>query len=95
MLRMTGFRIGEATTKDMTDPKGTRALRSPTVMGIVEQAQKGVTAPIRAPRIFPSTPLWESHRWSFSSEIYSLTTPIRVLMARKSSVSSAMIKPKK
>ena len=56
------MRIGEATTKDITDPKGTLALNKPTVMGIVEQAQKGVKAPIMAPSILPSAPLCDNQR---------------------------------
>ncbi len=57
ILNTMGLRIGEATTKDITDPNGTLALSKPTVIGIVEQAQKGVKPPIKAPRTLPNAPL--------------------------------------
>ena len=37
-----GLSSGEAIRNDMVLPKGTPALRKPTVIGMVEQAQNGV-----------------------------------------------------
>ena len=41
----------------MVDPKGTPELINPKAMGMVEQAQKGVNDPTRAPKRFPIIPL--------------------------------------
>jgi hypothetical protein len=53
---MIGFNNGDDIKNDITDPKGNLAFKKPTVIGIVEQAQKGVTAPKIAPAIFPKMP---------------------------------------
>ena len=45
MAIMTGFSKGEAIRKDIVAPNGTPALRNPTVIGNVEHAQNGVSAP--------------------------------------------------
>ena len=42
---MIGLSNGEAIRNDIVLPKGTPALRNPTVIGMVEQAQNGVSAP--------------------------------------------------
>ena len=39
MAIIIGFSNGDAIRNDMVAPKGTPALRKPTVIGIVEQAQ--------------------------------------------------------
>jgi hypothetical protein len=94
MLRIIGFRMGEAITKDITGPKGAPAFKKPRVMGMVEQAQKGVRAPIRAPRRFPMIPCLDSQFFSFSWGMYMRRIPTRVLMPRKRSVSSALMNAK-
>jgi len=56
MLIMIGFSRGEAMINDITDPKGAPALNIPKVIGMVEQAQKGVREPTVAPRKLPHIP---------------------------------------
>jgi hypothetical protein len=51
-----GFSRGDAIRNEMVDPKGIPELIKPNVIGMVEQAQKGVKDPIRAPKKFPFNP---------------------------------------
>src|SRR5699024_6195193 len=48
---ITGFMSGEAIKKLIDGPKGTFEFNNPARIGIVEQEQKGVTAPKSAPKI--------------------------------------------
>lgn len=48
--RITGFKRGEASRKAMQAANGIPALSRPTRIGIVEQEQKGVSAPKKPPR---------------------------------------------
>ena len=94
MARMMGFKRGEAMTKEITGPKGAPALSKPRVMGMVEQAQKGVRAPTAAAMMLPKIPFRESQALSFSWGMYMRIRATRVLMPRKRRVSSAVIKAK-
>jgi hypothetical protein len=91
MLIMIGFSKGEAMTNDITGPKGAPAFSIPRVIGIVEQAQKGVKEPTTAPRKLPHIPRRESHCLSFSWGIYINSSATAVLIPRNRSVSSAVI----
>ncbi len=57
MATIIGFNRGDEIKNDMTEPNGTLAFKKPTVIGIVEQAQNGVTDPNIAAAIFPIIPL--------------------------------------
>lgn len=69
---MIGFNNGEAIRNDMVAPKGTPAFRKPTVMGMVEQAQKGVRAPNPAAIILPKKPALSIFLLIFSWEYTSV-----------------------
>ncbi len=55
IVRIIGFNNGDAIMKLITDPKGAPALSNPTVIGIVEHAQKGVNAPTIDAKTFPQS----------------------------------------
>jgi hypothetical protein len=78
-------------TNDMTGPNGAPAFSMPSVIGMVEHAQKGVSDPTTAPRKFPQIPRRESHCLSFSCGIYINARAMIVLMPKKSVVSSAVM----
>ena len=49
-VMIAGFKMGEVSRKEIAPQKGAPLLNKPTSTGIVEQEQKGVTAPSSAPR---------------------------------------------
>src|SRR5665647_3541789 len=61
---------GDEITKDITVPKGTPACNRPRVIGTVEHAQKGVTAPKATAIILPQRPFPDIHFFNFSCGIY-------------------------
>ena len=61
-----GLSNGDAIRNDIVAPKGTPALRKPTVMGRVEHAQKGVSAPNPAAITFPKNPAFSIFLLIFS-----------------------------
>ena len=77
-----GLSNGEAIRKDIVEPKGTPAFKNPTVIGIVEQAQKGVNAPNPAAIILPIMPEPDNFFRIFSSGMYisiiSTAAPISI-----------------
>jgi hypothetical protein len=52
-----GFISGDATINDKISPNGAPPFNSPKAMGMVEHAHKGVSPPIKAPRMFPYIPV--------------------------------------
>jgi len=64
-----GFNKGEEIRNDMVVPKGTLAFKNPTVIGIVEHAQKGVIAPSPAAMKFPKIPFVDKYLCIFFSGI--------------------------
>jgi len=91
ILIMMGFNKGEAITNDITGPKGAPAFSIPSVIGMVEHAQKGVSEPTTAPRKLPQIPRCESHCLSFSWGIYVSISATTVLMPKKSTVNSVVM----
>ncbi len=53
-------------TNDITAPKGIPISRKPSVKGIVEHAQNGVSDPTNAPTKLPNTPLPDIYLLIFS-----------------------------
>jgi hypothetical protein len=88
---MIGLSNGDAIRNDIADPNGTFALRKPTVIGIVEHAQKGVSAPNAAPIIFPIIPLPDSFFCILSSDIWRRIYSIIALIKIKRTTSSTVI----
>src|SRR5699024_3668278 len=52
-ITITGFNNGEDIRKEIDGPKGAPELNKPANIGIVEQEQKGVSAPNNVPEIYP------------------------------------------
>src|SRR5699024_5856020 len=52
-ITITGFNNGEDIRKEIDGPKGAQELNKPANIGIVEQEQKGVSAPNNVPEIYP------------------------------------------
>ena len=76
----------------MVAPKGTLAFRNPTVMGIVEQAQKGVNAPSPAAIILPHNPFPDKYFCILSSDMYiKMNSTIAVITMKSTSNSMVMI----
>src|SRR5699024_2679379 len=51
-ITLTGFNTGEDIRKEIDGPKGAPELNKPANIGIVEQEQKGVSAPNNVPEIY-------------------------------------------
>ncbi|GAA6470423.1 hypothetical protein K230099C4_12830 [Parabacteroides merdae] len=91
---MIGLSNGDAIKKDMVEPNGTPAFRNPTVIGIVEQAQKGVRAPNPAAITFPNTPAPDNLLRIFSSGTYMRIISTNALINMKSAINSMVIRTK-
>ena len=92
MPTMIGLSSGETSTNVRTGPMETPAFSSPSVSGMVEQAQKGVMLPSSAAMKYPARP--ERYRPNFSRGMYCRIREIAVLIERKSTTSSRKMKPK-
>ena len=91
---MIGFSSGEAIRNDIVEPNGTPAWRNPTVIGIVEQAQNGVSAPNPTAMILPTMPRPESLARIFSSEMYIKIISTAALISMNNATSSNVINTK-
>jgi len=89
-----GLSNGEAIRNDMVDPKGTPAFKNPTVIGIVEQAQKGVKAPNPAAITLPNIPAPDSLLRIFSSGTYMRIISTNALININNAISSKVISTK-
>lgn len=89
-----GLSNGEAIRNDMVDPKGTPACKNPTVIGIVEQAQKGVKAPNPAAITLPNIPAPDSLLRIFSSGTYMRIISTNALIHINSAINSKVISTK-
>ena len=91
---MIGLSNGEAIRNDIVLPKGTPALRNPTVIGMVEQAQNGVSAPNQAAITLPKMPRPESHFLIFSCGMYIRMISTAALISMNSAISSNVMNTK-
>jgi hypothetical protein len=89
-----GLRRGEEIKNDIVAPKGTLALNNPTVIGIVEQAQKGVNAPNPAAIIFPHNPFPDKYLCILSSDRCIRINSTMALIRTKRIINSAVINKK-
>ena len=91
---MIGLSNGEAIRKDIVEPNGTPAFRKPTVIGMVEQAQKGVNAPNPAAMTLPIIPEPDSFFRIVSSGIYISIISTAALINRNKAINSIVINTK-
>lgn len=91
---MIGLSSGEAIRNDIVEPNGTPALRNPTVIGIVEQAQNGVSAPNPAAMMLPTMPRPERRARIFDSGMYIRMISTAALISRTSAMSSQVMNAK-
>lgn len=89
-----GLSKGDAIRNDMTLPNGTLAFKSPTVMGMVEQAQNGVNAPNKPPRTLPQSPLPDNFFRTVSSGICMKMSSTMALIAIKRTINSTVMNRK-
>ena len=86
--------ILKAIKNDIVLPKGTPALRNPTVIGMVEQAQNGVSAPNQAAITLPKMPRPESHFLIFSCGMYIRMISTAALISMNRATSSNVMNTK-
>ena len=86
-----GLSNGEAIRNDIVAPNGTPALRKPTVMGSVEQAQKGVSAPNPTAITFPKKPAFSIFLLIFSCGIYISMISTSAVITMNNTTSSTVM----
>ena len=90
--KIIGFSNGEANINDIELENATPDFKKPSVIGMVEQEQNGVSAPNAAPNMLPATlPVFPSTRCIVRGETYTCNTPTNKLTTTKRSTSSAVM----